>query len=207
MVTKPRDVPLAEEEGTFGKYAPRGVPSAGAAHLDADSVSTRRRGGGGRLARTETVTVRLDPKLRYLAELAARKQRRTLSSFIEWAIEENLRNIGLSEKYGEDGYSSTLASEATELWDVDEADRFAKLALRYPHMLNHDEQVLWKLIQENGALWKGRRDMGKWIWTVSESSLLIQRLRVYWEAFNSVVYENGDKANLPTWGADEEIPF
>ena len=51
---------------------------------------TKRRGGGGKLARSETVTVRLAPKLRYLAELAARKQRRTLSSFIEWAIEETL---------------------------------------------------------------------------------------------------------------------
>ena len=49
-----------------------------------------RRGGGGKLARTETVTVRLDPKLRYLAELAARVHRRTLSSYIEWAIKESL---------------------------------------------------------------------------------------------------------------------
>jgi hypothetical protein len=45
-----------------------------------------RKGGGGKLSRSETVTVRLDPKLRYLAELAARLHRRTLSSYIEWAI-------------------------------------------------------------------------------------------------------------------------
>jgi hypothetical protein len=37
-----------------------------------------KRKGGGKLSRSETVTVRLDPKLRYLAELAALKQRRTL---------------------------------------------------------------------------------------------------------------------------------
>ena len=39
-----------------------------------------RKAGGGKLSRSETVTVRLDPKLRYLAELAARIHRRTLSS-------------------------------------------------------------------------------------------------------------------------------
>src|SRR3984893_10930000 len=105
----------------------------------------RKRGGGGKLARSETVTVRLDPKLRYLAELAARKQRRTLSSFIEWAIEESLKSIHLSE----DEYSTSAASVAAELWDVDEPDRFAKLALRYPDMLTHDEQILWKLVREN----------------------------------------------------------
>ena len=41
------------------------------------------KGGGAKLSRSETVTVRLDPKLRYLAELGARSQRRTVSSFIE----------------------------------------------------------------------------------------------------------------------------
>ena len=45
-----------------------------------------RKGGGGKLSRSETVTVRLDPRLRYLAELAARLHRRTLSSYVEWEI-------------------------------------------------------------------------------------------------------------------------
>ena len=47
--------------------------------------------GGSKLNRTETVTIRLDPKLRYLTELAARKQRRTVSSFIEWANRANAK--------------------------------------------------------------------------------------------------------------------
>src|ERR1700730_13854709 len=106
----------------------------------------RKRGGGGKLSRSETVTVRLDPKLRYLAELAARKQRRTLSSFIEWAIEENLKSIHFHG--AEDELSASAASVAAELWDVDEPDRFAKLALHYPDMLTYEEQILWKLIRE-----------------------------------------------------------
>ena len=46
-----------------------------------ENPESKRKGGGGKLARSETVTVRLDPKLRYLAELAARIQRRSVSSF------------------------------------------------------------------------------------------------------------------------------
>lgn len=42
-------------------------------------------------ARSVTVTARLDRRLRYLAEIAARAQRRTLSSFIEWAIRDSIR--------------------------------------------------------------------------------------------------------------------
>ena len=31
------------------------------------------------------------------------------------------------------------------LWDVDESDRFLKLAIGFPALLTHDEQVMWKL--------------------------------------------------------------
>lgn len=120
-----------------------------------------RKGGGGKLSRSETVTVRLDPKLRYLAELGARLHRRTLSSYIEWAIKgsldaETLRPASTPSTATAD---LTIGSEAEHLWDVDEADRFAKLALRYPHLLTHEEQVRWKLILESYSLWG---DGGPW---------------------------------------------
>ena len=99
---------------------------------------------------------------------------------------------------------------SAELWDVDEPDRFAKLAIRYPEMLTHDEQVLWKLIQENGSLWMGHFDeeTKEWTWQVRQHSLIIELLRKSWEAFRSVAYENGSKDKLPTWKkVDDEIPF
>src|SRR5262245_13096901 len=82
-----------------------------------------RRKGGGKLARSEVVTVRLDPKLRYLAELSARKQRRALSSFIEWAIEDALKRITLSSNPGDAGEIS-VEREGLRLWSVDSAERF-----------------------------------------------------------------------------------
>src|SRR5215467_4773736 len=106
----------------------------------------RPRGGGSKLNRTETVTIRLDPKLRYLTELAARKQRRTVSSFIEWAIEQALSHVELDDE-------KTVAQEAGILWDTDEAYRVSKLGLRYPALLTYDEQVLWKLIREYLGGW------------------------------------------------------
>jgi len=111
-------------------------------------LEKRKLGGGGKLTRSETVTVRLDPKLRYLADLAARKQRRTLSSYIEWAIEDSLNRMNL---YSNSDMS--LAEESAELWDVDEADRFAKLALRHPDLLTHEEQVRKRLNLERTLRW------------------------------------------------------
>src|ERR1035437_5774567 len=78
--------------------------------------------------KSEVVTVRLDPKLKYLAELAARRLRRTLSSYIEWAIEDSLSRVNVDAS----GFQVTFADKASSLWDVDEPDRFTKLALNYP---------------------------------------------------------------------------
>src|SRR6266404_5773745 len=123
--------------------------------------------------KSEVVTVRLDPKLKYLAELAARRHRRTLSSYIEWAIEESLSHVHPIDPFSFNGSSdATLASVASSLWDVDEPDRFAKLALTYPDLLDHEEQRIWKLIRECGLLWRGKYEgvENKWCWTVSEKA-------------------------------------
>lgn len=162
----------------------------------------KRKPGGGKLSRSETVTVRLDPKLRYLAELAARKQRRTLSSYVEWAIEDSLSRTNLYSNG-----DTSLADEAPALWDVDEADRFAKLALRHPDLLTHEEQVRWKLVRENGYLWKGHygKFNRKWTWAVEEDGLIFERLRTHWSAFCAAA-ESGQTDELPTWNRDQPTP-
>ena len=183
-------------------------------------TNTKSAGAGGKLTRSETVTVRLDPKLRYLAELAALKHRRTLSSFIEWAIEDTLHRVKLREADGYDDDSGrTVADDAELLWDVDDADRFARLALRYPELLTHEEQKRWKLIRENGLLWRGRHNSnGDWEWTISDKSLLLPRLREYWNRFCDVARGAAEVSVLPTWqdkkpsdtrdgNFDDDIPF
>jgi len=98
------------------------------------------------------------------------------------------------------------------LWDVDEADRFVKLALNYPDLLTHDEQVLWKLIQENGNLWRGHYDSdGDWRWKITENSIIYKRLRENWELFNGVAAGDIDKDFLPKCETkppdDDDVPF
>lgn len=184
----------------------------------------KRKGGGGKLTRSETVTVRLDPKLRYLAELAALKQRRTLSSFIEWAIEDSLNRVYLQEGGYNNDPGTSVADATGRLWDVDDADRFAKLALSYPDLLTHEEQKRWKLIRENGHLWRGNHNKysGEWTWRIEEDSLCFDRLREYWDVFCAVARGEASRDTLPTWtkskpaegrpkpsfeDLDDEIPF
>lgn len=162
-------------------------------------MATSKKTGGAKTTRSETVTVRLDPELRYLAEIASRIQRRTLSSYIEWAILASLNQVPIEDSPHQ---VPTVADLGRTLWDVDEADRFAKLGINAPHLLNFDEQKLWKLIRENGYLWRGKHypSTGKWKWEVTESSLIYLRLREHWDAFKSVAYDGLDPEGvLPTW--------
>jgi hypothetical protein len=145
----------------------------------------KRKSGGGKLARSETVTVRLDPKLRYLAELAARKQRRTISSFIEWAVEDSLKNVTLHESAGQDDRSVSVADES-RLWDIDEAERFARIAIQYPELLTYEEQKLWKAVWDSGLLtgarcWSDEYGGGAfWDWSFLER-VTFPLLRQYWK--------------------------
>ena len=187
-------------------------------------MSTRKsRGDSSR--KSEVVTVRLDPRLKYLAELAARRQRRPLSSYIEWAIAGSLDRVeaGIDPRQTE---SITFADEADALWDVDERDRFVKLALRYPDLLDLEEQRRWKLIRECGLLWRGHygRPNNEWQWTISEEALIWDRLRKHWDTFSAVARGELAPSELPTWiktkeeisddgpeknisDLDDEIPF
>jgi hypothetical protein len=141
----------------------------------------------GDLTRSKVVGVRLDPKLRYLAEIAARKQRRTLSSFIEWAIEDSLSRVELYHGSGYNGDDSiTLEQEVKRLWDVDDAERFARLAILYPELLAVEEQERWKLLSDSllfaPAKFRTRDGGHGWDWPILEDRIF-PVLRKVWPDF------------------------
>lgn len=162
----------------------------------------KRKGGGSKLVRTETVTVRLDPKLRYLAELAARKQRRTLSSYIEWAVEDSLERVNIAYDPALN-LTLTIAGVSHKLWDVEESERFAKLALYYPDLLTHEEQIIWKIVSENGYFWNGSYSSSNdyvYTWNTNNiACLVLDRLQEYWDLVIAVARREAVKDELPTW--------
>lgn len=98
--------------------------------------------GGSKLCRSETITVRLDPKLRYFTELAARKQRRTVSSYIEWVLDYSTKDIWLSPDL-------SLNEESNKLWHTNEFERLKLLKIYHPELLTYNEELLLKEL-DNG---------------------------------------------------------
>ena len=169
-------------------------------------VAKKAQTGGGRLNRSETVTVRLDPRLNYLCELAARAQRRTKSSFIEWAVEQALGSVVVPDSAG--GWDSTpqnLADLSRQLWSVDEAERLIALAFRAPLLMDHDEQVLWRAIRANGWFWRGRyigvtnEGLENFVYEPTEDNLIDERLRDRFHELKAFVLHNDPNATVPGW--------
>ncbi len=169
-----------------------------------------RKSEGGRLRRSEVMTMRFDPRTRYMMELASRVQRRTVSSFIDWAVTEALKGVDLgTRRVSVEGYIENigdppsyrdepikLTEEFRKLWDPNEADRLARLALNYPDLLNYDESILWKLIAGCPAVWHGPND------TLEKLDLRV--LRKYWDTFKAVANGEADPSTLPRKDIDEE---
>jgi len=145
----------------------------------------KKKGSGGSITRSQVVTVRLDPKLKFAAELAARKQRRTISSFIEWAVEQAIENVQITPGIINDAGES-VSDILSYIWDVEEADRLVKLATFFPQLLTFEEEQIWKLIREYNFFWKERKKPSQDSTNLAES-INLQKVREYWDNLNKII--------------------
>ncbi len=82
-------------------------------------------------------TARLSPVLKYLCQLAGRKEHRHTCNFIEYALLQEIRKFTLPD-------GEQLIDKAGLLWDEDNIERIKKLEQNYPSLLTYDEKVLLK---------------------------------------------------------------
>lgn len=157
-------------------------------------MAKRKTGAGGKLSRSETVSVRLNPKLRYATELAANKQLRTLSSFIEWAVSEAVQKVILKESDEGEEFVWSAYNAANLIVDVDEADQFCKLALNLPeHLQSFEEQTRWKIICEHKYFWRLYKIGDELLIVKGEGNLIFERVRELWGNIEEIVQGGEDK--------------
>lgn len=96
--------------------------------------------------KSDSLTIRLEPRIRYLLEIAARKQHRSISSFVEAAVCDALDRAPLDDKQ--------TIGKAKDVWNVDRVHRLGKLANDYPELMTYEESVVWGLLVSNRAFWK-----------------------------------------------------
>jgi hypothetical protein len=164
-------------------------------------VRKAKESGGGRLTRSETVTIRLDPRLNYLCEIAARVQRRTKSSFIEAVIDEAIHRVPLEPRNGPQ--STTVGRNADDLWHVRAHERLIALTQIAPHLMTMDEQERWAVICEHGFFWRGKwveEDLEEfWSWKCEPTKIITERVADSWDKIVEVAQGKAETTILPEY--------
>ncbi len=103
-------------------------------------------------ANAEVLTVRLSPKMKFGLELLSRKQHRSLSAIVQHLLDRELReNLKVAIDVVEaDGDLHVENRRLLDLvWDPLPPDRLVKLGLHSPDLLDLDEELKWKVIQDD----------------------------------------------------------
>lgn len=139
-------------------------------------------------ARTELVGVRFDPETRYLMEMAARAQRRSVANYVEWAVDESFKRTFV--EMGDNTGHRSISDLRNALWDPEEADRLCILGARFPHLLKHDEQKLWKLISDVWSITQPAKDLDAPMKGPRLDKRDLELVRVHWEKLKAFAAED-----------------
>ncbi|SDP40828.1 hypothetical protein SAMN04489798_5663 [Pseudomonas arsenicoxydans] len=147
--------------------------------------------------KTETLTLRLDPKIKFLIEMVARKKRQSITGVIESAIEEYAKGIKIDAYLWDDEEKKNVEQEVTllrlcnEIYSTDDSHRFGLLFYVAPQLMNHEEQRLKETVYASPVFWLDypHSDDDK-----LEDDIDINKLRAHWEELLVHMAEHKDSS-------------
>lgn len=112
---------------------------------------------------TVSVSLRVDPAIKYAIDIAARIQKRTVTGVVEWSVEKALSDVKmpvdfmvLDESYKPQMPKPQNVMDAVRerLWSPDEATRVVRLAFECPSLLTFEEGLIWESLRLSPPFWK-----------------------------------------------------
>jgi len=100
------------------------------------------------------VSMRIDPKTKYLIDLLAREQKRTITGVIEWALEVAAHQEQFDKSESSFDQRRSFRDMIDELWSTDDALRLISLAMNKPSLLDYDELRIWETIKASPDFWR-----------------------------------------------------
>jgi len=117
------------------------IPMKNPQSVDRVDISSR--------SKTEVITLRLNAKVKFGLELAARLENRSVAQTVEMSIANLL--------YGKNGGQPRYKDEAISflidrLWSPHRGQRLLKMVLYAPDLLSPDEELIWNKLARAGHL-------------------------------------------------------
>lgn len=156
--------------------------------------------------KSEVLSLRIDPRLKYGLDLLARQQRRSVTGVVEWVIGETFRKEPINDA---DGRERAFSEAVEVLWSENELERLLKLWFFYPSLLSYEESRMVNVLLRSWDLWvKGANqayNRFKWFEVLPKWELLKPVLE---EAAQRPVITGLTDADYETVGLEySQIPF
>lgn len=154
--------------------------------------------------KTETLTLRLDPKIKTMIDLIARIRRQSVTGVVEAAIEDLA--FDLDAPYFDDGemHNYSLGVVFSDIWSSDESERFINMCYRLPTLLTFEEQRIWETIKASTAFHYKPTTTIATDWELERIGHIdLGMLRRFWEDLLEHVAEHKDSKTIVVF----EPPF
>jgi hypothetical protein len=170
--------------------------------------------------KTQTLSLRLDPKTKFTLEFVARIKGQTLTTIVERAIRESCDKVTIGSDFGNEKVNWRI------FWDPEEGVRTLKLLTCDDYPSTYDEDDLkqftkahWEFFYTEKTAKAPRRAFVEILWRKIEDYRRIwreQRDTDYWAAGKAMAADlSAAKVLSPTWprqaqeksDLDDEIPF
>jgi hypothetical protein len=162
-------------------------------------------------SKTETLSLRLDPKTKFIMEFVARINGQTLTMVVERAVQSSFDNLTIGATFGSGSYTWR------SFWDPNEGFRTLKLFACKDYPLSDDEEDFrqfvkthWEFFYTSPAADTPRRAFIETLWPKIEEYRRIwyeQRETDYWAAGRAMAADlSAAKLAAPSWPRLSDLP-
>lgn len=147
--------------------------------------------------KTETLTLRLDPKIKIMIELISRIRRQSITGVVEAAIEQVAYDT--EAPYYDDGRMNNhaLGTIFSGVWSTDESEWFINMCYRFPTLLTYEEQRIWETIKSSAVFLHSATTSLSTDWDIEGVGALDREtIRKYWGFLLEHVEENRDSRTI-----------
>lgn len=147
--------------------------------------------------KTETLTLRVDPKVRLVIELISRVRRQSITGVVEAAIEEIAFDLDVPFVDEGAAKNAALGSVFSEIWSTDESELFINMCYRLPSLLTYEEQRLWETIKASATFLERPDSTRLTDWEIDGVGRLDKSMiRRYWSALAEHVVDNRESRTV-----------
>jgi hypothetical protein len=142
--------------------------------------------------KTDALSIRIDPRMKYGLELLARHQRRAVTGVVEWTLSEAFKSETIAAPQG---VTINFDQIVRLTWSENEIERVLALYFNFPTLLSYEESRVVNTLLRTYDLW---RDLD----SSKLSNFKAHEVLPHWEKLRPVVEKAA--ARTPQTGLTEE---